>query len=121
MKISSVLKRVPITLETSEGDVELQLTEMSIGDNERYMNLIKPFLDKDGKLKKDTKMSSLTVSRVMCSLKYPDGQYYFDGALESVNVDQYPPGMFIAMNQELSKLDPVVETENTLEAAKKHS
>ncbi len=123
MRISSILKRKLITLETSEGDVELQLTEMSIGDNERYMSLIKPFLDKDNKVKKDVKVSNLTVARVMCSLKYLDGQYYFDGELESVNVNQYPPGMFVAMNDELSKLEPVVSDtpDKTLDTVKKTS
>ncbi len=121
MRISSMLKSKPLTLETSEGDVELKLTELSIGDNERYMKLMKPLLEKEGKVKAGTTMSDLSVIRVMCSLKHLDGRYYFDGELKDVEVKDYPPGMFSVMVDEIIKLEPSVEPDKTLATEKKLS
>lgn len=78
MKLSMILPSTPVELETSEGVVELKVTEFTIADGERREKLIRPIFD-DENVSYIEKLNAFNIARIMCGLKDTDGNYYFHG------------------------------------------
>ncbi len=127
MKFSMINKTIPIELETSQGEVKLQLTEYTIADMDYLHELYKPYIDDNGVLKQDTLVIKLTVARVMACLKDLKGNHYFgDKTVEDV-IKLIGKQMIDLMIVEVNKLNPLPEVNEdgkpveTLESKKKLS
>lgn len=78
MKLSMILPSTPVELETSEGVVELNVTEFTVADGERREKLIRPIFN-DENVSYIEKLNAFNIARIMCALKDTDGNYYFHG------------------------------------------
>lgn len=81
MKLSLKSRSVPLTLETDDGEFELQITKFSVADAQRREDLMKPFFDDDS-LDAYKKLNAFNVARIMCSVKQEDGCYFFPNTIE---------------------------------------
>lgn len=124
MKLSMVGKSEPLTLETSEGEVNLMVTELTYNDITRHNELIKHMYDEKNQIKDSAKLIDLTAARVMCAIKNLDGTYYFN----QVSVEEYlehvadAPGDFtLQLNDVVTRVNPYQLPEDTLESKKKPS
>lgn len=125
MIFSLVTKRTPFTLETSDGDIELFFTEYTIADGERREKLISKIISDDS-ISDLEKVIRFQVARIMCSVKYDDGNYFFDGEINDVR-SLIPEKMISVFEEQVSALNPLPlvnkpeDHETALDAKKKKS
>lgn len=83
MKLSLVPKSTPLTLETSEGDVELFITKFTVADAEFREELMSSTW-KDDSIPDYSKLNRFNIARMMCAVKDKDGNYFFTGSIDDV-------------------------------------
>lgn len=125
MKLSTITKRKFIELETSEGDVELYISEMTVADAERQSSLLKPYITDDGHVKPGVQLKVFTVARVMSALKRVDNDDYYFGqdTVEQCITESsaMPLGLMNQLNDVVTELNPYPEEDDSLDSKKKSS
>lgn len=111
LELSTECKSVPFKLD----DEPLVMTEFNIQDIDRLIELQEPLLGENNL----GKINDLMITRVMCSVKKPDGQYYWSDGLESFTEKKYPQNMISKLVEECNKLNPM--RFDTLDTKKKSS
>lgn len=123
MKLSMVLPSIPVEMETSEGILELKVTKFTVADGERRERLVTPVFN-DENTSNVEKYNAFYIARIMCSLKYQDGTYFFnDGDVNTV-ANQLGKELTDALAKLVDELNPLPlppedEQESALEAKKK--
>lgn len=123
MKLSMVLPSIPVEMETSEGVVELKVTKFTVADGERRDELISSIVV-DEKASLLNKWVAFKIARIMCSLKYQDGSYFFHGDDIKWVANQLGQELSDALASVVDELNPLPlppedEQESALEAKKK--
>lgn len=117
MKLSMLTKRIPFTLETEDGDVELFITQFSVGDAEYREKLMKDHWDNTDYV---SKLNSFNLARIMTSIKTDIGDCYFTGSIDDVR-SVLSMDIANALITEVDKLNPLPKSDETLDTKKKKS
>lgn len=124
-KLSLIRKPTLLTLETSEGDVELHITKFTVNDADRRQKLMNEVFDSKESTELD-KFNALQIARLMCSVKRPDGEYFWPGTVAEFKSQNYEMDFVNALIGEVEKLNPlpqltIGETESALDKKKEKS
>lgn len=129
MKLSLVPTHVPLTLETSEGDIELVISKFTIQDAERRQALMSSVFDDKNATELD-KYNSVQFARIMCSVKHKDtGLYYWNKGIADFKSNGYEMDFINALSAAVDEVNPLFipstdengKTEKALDAKKKRS
>lgn len=119
MKLSMLTKRIPFTLETEDGDVELFITQFTVADGEYREKLMKDHWEvKDNDYL--GKLNSFNLARIMTSVKRDDGSYFFTGSVDETRA-LLGKELADALCSEVDKLNPIPMPDETLDIKKKKS
>lgn len=107
LEFSTQLKKQELTLSTSEGDVDLEITERTVGDSIYQNELMKPMFDEDDKLKANIPVAALWLCKIKAVLKHPDGTRFYAGEDVFDLVDTLPGELIEELNKVVDSVNPV--------------
>lgn len=114
LELSSKCKKIPFLLDK----LELELTEFTVKDVVRLIELQKPSLDSG--MTGVELMNDLSISRMMCSVKKADtDDYFWNGDIADFKKCSYPKNMIEKLVKHVDELNPI--SSSKLDTKKKSS
>lgn len=102
LKLSTKLKTIPFLLD----EEKLELTEFTVNDVLRLINLQKPLLETG--LSGVELMNELSISRVICSVKrFDTGEYFWNGTIDEFKDHNYPKNMLEELVNRTDEINPI--------------
>ena len=107
LKFSGLIKRTPFIFTELDGvEHELEITEFTIADTKKLVELQKPIIEnKDMPMMDQSDL--LIASRIICAVKVrATGEYYWN-SIEDLTGQPYPNELGNELYTEIDKLNPV--------------